>query len=192
MMDDYSTNAAQMKTVTDPYPASAESLATSLAGELERIRYVIKQITGQAQWYIDPNVPIVGIRAVTLRLEPGATPGTNINVNELAQGFNRPTVTDATDLAKSGTSGSFSLNAAGTILTMDITEDISGVLTTSIVIHDLNSSSTTEMYTAKATVTSSNITLSLIKRGSTALVDLTTILDAGDLCDVQISFVTTT
>ena len=53
-VDDYSSNAAQMKTIVDPYPASAESLATSLAGELERIRYVLKQITGASQWYIDP------------------------------------------------------------------------------------------------------------------------------------------
>ena len=53
-MDDYSASVAQMQTTTDPYPASAEDLATSTAGEFERIHFILKQITGQAQWYIDP------------------------------------------------------------------------------------------------------------------------------------------
>ena len=53
-MDDYSTNVSQMQTKTDPYPGSVESLATSLAGELERVRYVLHQlISGHStlQWY---------------------------------------------------------------------------------------------------------------------------------------------
>jgi len=57
-MDDYSTSVAQMQTTTDPYPAAAENLATSLAGELERIRFVLQQVTGQAQWYIDPSTDL--------------------------------------------------------------------------------------------------------------------------------------
>jgi len=36
---------------TNPYPASVASLATSLAGELERIRFIIKTLTGWSQWY---------------------------------------------------------------------------------------------------------------------------------------------
>lgn len=60
-IDDYSVNIAQMQTVTDPYPAAAESLATSGAGELERLRFVIKQITGEAQWYIDPTNTLLSI-----------------------------------------------------------------------------------------------------------------------------------
>ena len=54
-LDDYSVSVAQMQSTTDPYPASSESQATTLAGELERIRYVLKQITGKAQWYHDPD-----------------------------------------------------------------------------------------------------------------------------------------
>jgi len=60
--DDYSATVTEMRTVTDPYPASSESQATSLAGELERIRYLIKQITGEAQWYIDPESALTGYR----------------------------------------------------------------------------------------------------------------------------------
>jgi hypothetical protein len=54
-IDDYSASVAEMQTTTDPYPSSSESQPTSLAGELERLRFVIKQITGQGQWYHDPS-----------------------------------------------------------------------------------------------------------------------------------------
>lgn len=54
-VDDYSVNTTQMQSATDPYPASVESLATTLAGEIERVRYLVKQISGKAQWYIDPS-----------------------------------------------------------------------------------------------------------------------------------------
>lgn len=54
-IDDYSVNSTAMQTTTDPYPAAAESLATSLAGEIERLRYVIAQITGESNWYVDPD-----------------------------------------------------------------------------------------------------------------------------------------
>ncbi len=53
-MDDASTNATAMQTTADPYPGGAESLATSLSGELQRIRYVLSQISGMTYWYQDP------------------------------------------------------------------------------------------------------------------------------------------
>lgn len=77
-LDDYSTSLAQMQAVTDPYPASAESLATSGSGELERLRYVIKQITGEAQWYIDPDVDLATIAstyATTASVVAAVPPG---------------------------------------------------------------------------------------------------------------------
>ncbi|KKL81089.1 hypothetical protein LCGC14_1998280, partial [marine sediment metagenome] len=137
---------------------------------------------------------VLPFRAVTLRLEPGATPGTNINVTVQAStgGYNLPSITDATDLAKSGTSGSFSLDAGGTQLTMDITEVIDGIIGCSIQLHDINSSSTTEMYHSFALVLTNDMRISLRKRGGSASIDLTTILDAGDLCDILIAFTTTT
>lgn len=60
-IDDYSVNATEMRVTTDPYPAGVESLATSLSGELERIRYLIAQITGETQWYIDPDGTLVQV-----------------------------------------------------------------------------------------------------------------------------------
>lgn len=56
-VDDYSTNATQMQTTTDPGDVGTESLPTSLQGEIERLRFKIKQIVGGAQWYSD--TPIV-------------------------------------------------------------------------------------------------------------------------------------
>lgn len=71
-LDDYSTNVAQMQTTTDPYPASTESLATTLAGELERLRFQIAQVeqylnggTALTEWYYDianPRLAHIGCR----------------------------------------------------------------------------------------------------------------------------------
>ena len=55
-IDDYSANATEMKATADPYPAGSESLATTLDGELQRIRYVINQILKSTQWYIFPDL----------------------------------------------------------------------------------------------------------------------------------------
>ena len=55
MTDDYSVSVAEMRTVTSPGGVGTESLATSLSGELERLRYVIGQLTGGSQWYDIPG-----------------------------------------------------------------------------------------------------------------------------------------
>jgi hypothetical protein len=49
---------AEMQATADPYPASVASLATDMAGVIQRIHYLIKQITGEAQWYIDPDIAL--------------------------------------------------------------------------------------------------------------------------------------
>lgn len=49
--DDYSINTVQMQTITDPGEVGTESLATTQAGEFERLRFAIKEIRGSAQWY---------------------------------------------------------------------------------------------------------------------------------------------
>jgi microcystin-dependent protein len=58
MMDDYSVNVAQMQYATDPGEPGSESLATSLAGEIERLRFIIKEISGKLQWYQSPSVSL--------------------------------------------------------------------------------------------------------------------------------------
>lgn len=51
MTDDYSSSVGQMQTVNSPGGVGSESLATSLAGEFERLRYVLKTLHNGAQWY---------------------------------------------------------------------------------------------------------------------------------------------
>jgi len=54
--DDFSSTVAQMKSTADPGEVGTESQATALSGELERIRFVIKEITGMDQWYETPKL----------------------------------------------------------------------------------------------------------------------------------------
>src|SRR3972149_832886 len=83
MIDDYSADATEMQTTTDPYPSGSPSLATYLAGELERLRYLIKQITGEAQWYIDPDTDLAThLAATAIHGATGAVVGTT-NVQTL-------------------------------------------------------------------------------------------------------------
>lgn len=61
-LDDYSTNATVMNTTTDPGESGSESLATTLAGELERLRFAILDAkqglcgsTEITKWYQTPT-----------------------------------------------------------------------------------------------------------------------------------------
>lgn len=62
-IDDYSFDTTEMQSTVDPFPAGSPSQATTLAGELERLRYVIKQLSGEAQWYIDPDTDVTTLAA---------------------------------------------------------------------------------------------------------------------------------
>lgn len=50
------SNVAGMQTVTDPYPAGSASVPADMAGVIQRLQYLIAQITGETYWYIDPSV----------------------------------------------------------------------------------------------------------------------------------------
>lgn len=53
-LDDYSVSVAQMKENTDPGESGSESLATSTAEELKRLRFAIKEMKFGAvarEWY---------------------------------------------------------------------------------------------------------------------------------------------
>lgn len=61
-LNDYSGTVGQMQSNTDPYASQTESLATTGAGELERLRYVLRNVFGFTQWYIHTeNVNFGGI-----------------------------------------------------------------------------------------------------------------------------------
>ncbi len=77
-VDDYSASLGEMQTTADPYPASVASQATTLAGELARLRYLVAQITGEANWYIDPATSLTTLNAALVAaygaLSDAATP----------------------------------------------------------------------------------------------------------------------
>lgn len=53
-MDDYSSTVGQMQIQTNPGELGSEIPATSLAGELSRIRWILSEITGNPYWYQSP------------------------------------------------------------------------------------------------------------------------------------------
>lgn len=57
-LGDASANVTAMQTIVDPYPGAIESLATDGLGELQRVRYLLKQLSGETQWYVDPDTNI--------------------------------------------------------------------------------------------------------------------------------------
>src|ERR1017187_2011973 len=67
----YEDTDAQMQIQTPPYPGSVTSHATSLGGEIERIRYQISQILGAttpAYWYAAPPTNLTALQNITVPL----------------------------------------------------------------------------------------------------------------------------
>lgn len=60
-LDDYSANVAQMQSTADPGEVGSESLATSTAGELERLRFAIAEVKGTDEWYESPSTNLASI-----------------------------------------------------------------------------------------------------------------------------------
>jgi hypothetical protein len=57
-LDDESSNTTAMQATADPGEVGTESLATSLQGEIQRLRNIVKEITGEAQWYVTPSLDL--------------------------------------------------------------------------------------------------------------------------------------
>jgi hypothetical protein len=47
----YSATVSQMKVTTDPYPGGTESLASTVADELGRVRFQLNAVAGKSFWY---------------------------------------------------------------------------------------------------------------------------------------------
>ena len=56
-MDDYSTSVGEMQTQTDPGEQSSESQPTTLAGEVERLRYAINEIKKTTTYWYETHRP---------------------------------------------------------------------------------------------------------------------------------------
>lgn len=70
-IDDYSNTLAEMQAETNPYPSGAVSQPTSLAGELERLRWCMHQLNPSAPaWYAVPHTGIslgsINVAALTV------------------------------------------------------------------------------------------------------------------------------
>jgi hypothetical protein len=79
-MDDYSTNVTEMQANTSPGSVGSESLATTTAGELERLRFMLKAVTGETQWYTAPSQTLASL---------GASVGGGIPNNRTISGLER-------------------------------------------------------------------------------------------------------
>jgi hypothetical protein len=55
MINDESATTSAMRATDDPYGSSTEAPAESLQEEIKQLRYLIKQLSGQPYWYVDPN-----------------------------------------------------------------------------------------------------------------------------------------
>lgn len=83
LIDDYSTNATQMRVMTDAGEVGTESLATTLAGEIARLRFEIKEIKGGEvdYWYEATSTSLsdlrqlVGGETLSTRVSSGRTTG---------------------------------------------------------------------------------------------------------------------
>jgi|GEM_PF-2069444 len=81
-IDDGSATVAQMQTTSDPYPDGVASLPTSLQGEIQRLRYLIAQITGEANWYVDPETTLTVLNSMVpwlIDIDVFMTPGEQTN-----------------------------------------------------------------------------------------------------------------
>jgi hypothetical protein len=75
----YSDNVAQMQLQVDPGGVGSESLPTSLAGELERLRFALARAIGRTNWY---DVPTPGRGCLVFNAA---------NQNITSGAFNNPT-----------------------------------------------------------------------------------------------------
>jgi hypothetical protein len=104
-VDDYSTNAAEMRTQTTPGTYGSESLATSLAGEIARLRFKLDQIIGgtNSVWY--DAVP-VDLTSLNTEVAAGI-----ITPNRIVSGLNRTNSTFPNILEPTSTALSLTLKA---------------------------------------------------------------------------------
>ncbi len=60
-IDDFSATVSQMQSTVDPGEVGTESLATSVAGEIQRLRKLIAEITGEDEWYESPAASLISL-----------------------------------------------------------------------------------------------------------------------------------
>ena len=78
-MGGHSANATQMQATTDPGEVSSENLAASVADELERLRFIIKEMKNSTQWYTSTETRIRNLGFYLTNVTDGI-----VNTNQVA------------------------------------------------------------------------------------------------------------
>lgn len=104
-IDDYSATVTQMQTTTDPGEVGTESQATTLAGEIARIRHMLIEITGQDEWYESPSSSLAGLANAI---------GTGLTNNRLVSGRIRTTSDQPQFLVPNGAARTIKLDGTPT------------------------------------------------------------------------------
>lgn len=127
LIDDYSTNSTQMQVTADPGEVGTESLATTLAGELARIRHMLKEITGENQWYESPVSSLTGLANAV---------GTGLTDNRLVSGRVRTTSAQPIFLVPNGAARTIKLDGTPTNFIYYI-EGVEKTITTDVTLTNL-------------------------------------------------------
>ena len=104
-LDGYSDTTGQMQIQTSPGGLGSESLATSLAGEVARLRYVIAQLIGSSvtYWYQAPSNTLTSLAAAI---------GSTLPANRITSGITRTTSSQMLALIAAGNTASVTLTAS--------------------------------------------------------------------------------
>ena len=81
-----SSNVAAMQATADPGEVGTESLATSTEGEIQRLRNMLKEITGKTQWYETPASSLAELTSAV----GGALPDNRISSGRTRTGTSQP------------------------------------------------------------------------------------------------------
>lgn len=126
-MGSYSYNVTQMQIQTAPGAVGSESLATSLAGELERLRYQLATIQGTTYWYQTPASSLqtlynaLGANLFSNRVVSGVTSATGQPAFLIPDG--------STNQLTLGTSTPFVYSVNGTSYTISSNVTLAGMTT---------------------------------------------------------------
>ncbi len=108
----YSDSVALMKVTANPGATGSESLATSMAGELTRLRYVVKRMlgTGSTNWYDSPVIDLTQTNTLLGAVAPLAA-------NRITSGRHRAGSNFPIFLVPDGTAATVNLKGLATNLT---------------------------------------------------------------------------
>lgn len=127
-VDDSSASVGAMKQMTSPGILGAESLATSLQGEIERIRYMLDVIIGKTYWYEAPALNLEELNSSLGNALPQTriVSGKILSTTSKGPIFLQPHGTNAT-VALKGLATSFVYRITGTSYTVAIDVSTTGL-----------------------------------------------------------------